>query len=72
MKKVELEINGRIIRVSEHIVDTMASFGAVRKTYLKKDLPRELIKVPIELIKVAPEIIEPIEVKPKRGPKPKK
>ena len=70
MKKVELEINGRIIRVSEHLVDTMASFGAVRKTYLKKDLPRELIKVPIELIKA--EIIEPIEVKPKRGPKPKK
>lgn len=51
IKKVELEINGRIIRVMPHLVDDMIKFYGASKTKKPvKDTPVELLKIPEKTI----------------------
>jgi hypothetical protein len=60
-KKIEVEYNGRIHRVSEHMLETIAKFGATTQKRTVVNTPKELIKpAPLpdpktELVKVEPE-----------------
>lgn len=45
-KKVELEINGKIVRASEHMVPDLMRFGATQTRRSIKDPPKELLNMP--------------------------
>jgi hypothetical protein len=45
-KKVEVEINGKILRVPEHLVNDMAKFGATLTKRTIKNPPKELLNMP--------------------------
>jgi hypothetical protein len=73
-KKVEVEVNGKIIRVSRHMVDDINRFGGALIKRPVKNTPSELLKLPeskkIILLpkqELTPEVVkEPVidEVKP--------
>lgn len=64
MKKVELEVNGRIVRVMEHCVDDIIRFyGGTKVARTIKNTPKELLQVPQPKEIIMPkEVVKPVEV----------
>jgi hypothetical protein len=74
-KRVEVEINGKILRVAEHMVPDLMKFGASVTKRTIKEPPKELLSMkPKEIILPEPTVeLEPVlnevpapELKPKR------
>lgn len=49
-RKVEVEINGKIIRVSEHMLSDIAKFGGTSTKRTVKNPPVELLQMPKKVI----------------------
>jgi hypothetical protein len=69
--KVEVEINGRIVRVAKHLLPDMVRFGATKPNQIKRDVPIELRRSKPEELLPKMVITEPAEVK-KQVRKPRK
>jgi hypothetical protein len=61
--KVEVEINGRIVRVAKHLLPDMVRFGATKPNQIKRDVPIELRRSKPEELLPKMVITEPAEVK---------
>jgi len=59
MKKVELIVGDRKVRVMEHMVEDLLRYGATKTKKLLKDVPKELLTIP-ELKQVSP--LPPMEM----------
>jgi hypothetical protein len=67
--KVEVEINGRIVRVAKHLLPDMLKFGATKPNQIKRDVPIELRKPivkpdEIERVSPLPEMVITKPIKP--------
>ena len=79
-KKIEVEINGRKVRIMPHMLSDAAKFGATQEKRIIKETPKELLKSPIkdplpEMKEVKPESEKtnlPEEAKPELLEKPKR
>jgi len=60
-KKIEVEVDGRIIRCMPSMLEDMMRFGATKPKKIMKDVPIELL-TPIKMVKAKEE--PPIESKP--------
>jgi hypothetical protein len=69
-KKVEVEVNGKKIKVAEHLLSDMAKFGATQVKRVIVNTPKELIKVPQPAKEVLPEM--KLTETPKTEPKTRK
>jgi len=72
-KKIEVEINGKKLRIPEHMLSDMMKFGATQTRRNVREAPKELQKMepkriiipPKELVKpVLNEIPKPVEIVP--------
>ncbi len=61
-KKVEIEVDGRIVRCMPSMLEDMARFGAVKPQRVIKDVPVELLS-PIKMEKAPPIKSQPPEKK---------
>lgn len=43
-KKITVEINGRLVRIAEHLLEDAQRFGAVMIRRVVKETPKELLK----------------------------
>lgn len=74
MKKVEVEINGKILKVSEHMVDDLMLFGATLTKRKIREAPQELrFPAPrkIKPVENAEEVIPNEEFNPNEIPEPR-
>jgi len=46
-KKVEVEINGKILRIPEHMLGDIMKFGATQTKRIVKNPPKELLVMPL-------------------------
>lgn len=49
-KKIEIEVNGRTVRVMEHMLSDLEKFGASRVKRVIKEMPRELMIIPARVL----------------------
>ena len=65
-KKITVEINGRQVRIMEHMMKDAAKFGATQTKRVIKETPVELL-TPLNLKKVEPlpQMQPKLEIKPK-------
>ena len=58
-KKIEVEINGRKVRIMPHMLSDAAKFGATQEKRIIKETPKELLKSPIKTPLPEMEEVEP-------------
>jgi len=79
-KRVQVEVRGHKIWVQEHLVKDMLRMGATTDTRIPRNIPRELLKRPVELLpkmiltEKGPKVVTPVvsEVAPEVVEKPKR